>query len=212
MSAELTITPLGRRHKRAFVALMCRAFVDDPIFLHLYPGDRGARERAMRPFLSFMFDATGWRGDMLLGLFRDGGLVACALVDRPHAGAVRAAMGQALTMARFLPLIFGLGIGKTGFLTRYMDETRKAAPAAAHHYLAMIGVDPAAQGQGFGRRMIAGLADLAGRHPGSAGIALDTENEANIPFYRGQGFDLRAWVDIGPCQAASLFRPREDMT
>lgn len=177
------------------------------MFLHLYPGSRSEREEVMRPFMSFMFDATGLRGDLRLGLFRDGVLAACALIDRPSPGFVRTSAGQVLTMLRFLPMTLGLSRAQIGFLNRYMLETRRAAPKSAHHYLAMIGVDPDFQGQGLGRQMLARIIDVAEHDPVSAGVALDTENEANRAFYHRLGFALREQIDIGPCQAVCMFRP-----
>lgn len=210
MTGEADIRMLDKCHKPVFVSLMCRAFAADPLFRHLYPGTPSEREQAMRPFMSFMFDASGLRGDMRLGLFRDGTLAVCALVELPDAGPVRSFAGQLLTLMRFAPLAFRLTGAEIKFLNNYMRYTRRAAPKVAHHYLAMIGVDPGFQGQGLGRRMIARLIDIADRHRTSAGIALDTENDANLVFYQRLGFLLRARVDIGPCQAVCLFRPRGD--
>jgi len=208
MSSSVDIVRLTRRHRSAFVTLMCRAFADDPLFLHLYPGDRAERERAMRPFVAFMFDATGWRADLRLGLFHDDALTACALIDRPHRTHTALAGGYALTLLRFLPLLLHLHGSQIRFLNTYMRDTRKASPDAPHHYLAMIGVDPAHQGQGLGQKLMTSIIDRAGRDPSATGIALDTENETNVAFYRRLGFMLRERISIGPCQAACMFRPR----
>ncbi len=72
----------------------------------------------------------------------------------------------------------------------------------------VIGVHPAEQGRGYGRRLLAAIHALSAHHPTSTGVYLDTENPASKAFYERCGYRLLAeerlddGVDIW-----CLFRP-----
>lgn len=65
-----------------------------------------------------------------------------------------------------------------------------------HLYLWFIGVDPALHGRGIGRAL---LADLH-RHSTGLGVPtfLETSSEANVSFYRRQGYELLGEIAL-PC-------------
>ncbi|MFZ5755695.1 MAG: GNAT family N-acetyltransferase [Pseudomonadota bacterium] len=74
--------------------------------------------------------------------------------------------------------------------TRFLAAQKilAAHPRAPHYYLQVLGVDPSAQGHGWGTQLLKkGLqvADAAGMP-----CYLETMNETNIPFYQRHGFRL----------------------
>lgn len=207
MADPVYIRDLHGGDRADFIAVMARAFEADPLFLVAF-GARGAggRERQVQSFLSFMFDMNRLMRGTPRGLFVDGRLVACVLVEPPvsRLASVAGAFASAL---RFLPVAVMLPIRATAFLNTYTKRTRAAAPRDPHGYLAMVGVLSRAQGRGFGRRLVDDAITRTRADPDATGIALDTENEANVRLYERWGFRTRAVLDLGGVHAHCLFLP-----
>lgn len=53
-----------------------------------------------------------------------------------------------------------------------------------------IGVEPAWQGNGAGRRLLDGLLDAANSHGGPVFLEVRTDNEPAIGLYRSRGFEI----------------------
>ncbi|MGF7032276.1 ribosomal protein S18 acetylase RimI-like enzyme [Paenibacillus mucilaginosus] len=192
------IAPLTSADQESFAAVMGRAFADDPLFLHLFgpsKSDRFAAKR-VRLFLTLVFKKALLQGEDMRGYFENCRLAGAYLAEPPRTS--RSGMRQNVKLAGLLlPLLFRLPLRSLGQLNAYMRVTRNAAPVTAHHYLAMLGVDPSAQGKGIGRAL---LLDLFGRvhaHAGSQGAALDTENRRNVDWYVSLGFVLSAEASLG---------------
>jgi GNAT superfamily N-acetyltransferase len=64
----------------------------------------------------------------------------------------------------------------------------KAHPRVPHHYLFVLGVDPAAQGKGVGRDLLAPMLAICDRDRLPA--YLETANERNLGFYQSVGFTV----------------------
>ncbi|MHA7135364.1 GNAT family N-acetyltransferase [Oerskovia turbata] len=205
-----TVRDLRRSEHRAAATLLADAFATDPLFLDVFGDSRSdpaARRRALR-LTSWMIGANRLLAGRRLAVADDQGLVAVAVVELPH-GPVRRFTGAVLAAARYLPVATSLPRAATGRLNRYGREARALAPASPHHYLAMVGVLPRAQGTGLGSALLDSVARLAEADPRSAGIGLDTENEANLRFYARHGFEPRGSFDVGTFTTHALFRPRE---
>ena len=81
---------------------------------------------------------------------------------------------------------------EVGAAMRVVGELRPPEPYA---YLHLLGVDPAARGQGLGGEVLEpGLA--AARDAGLT-ARLETMNPANVPFYEAHGLSVRHEVRLG---------------
>ena len=183
MMGQVVIRELGRGDRDAFVDVVAAAFAADPLFTDVL-----GRVEHGRALVRYLFGATRVLGGARLGLFVDDRLAGAALVEPPRGvgGPVRmvAAAAMFLTAAVRLPL------STTATLNTYMRVARSAAPVGPHHYLTMIGVSAAHRGAGHGRRLVEEVTGLARTHPRSIGVALDTENAANVSMYENWGFRL----------------------
>lgn len=86
---------------------------------------------------------------------------------------------------------FVLGIGGTGReLWREEDLAKrfKKHLATPSWYLDLLGVDPAAQGKGLGKTLVASMLDRADRE--AKGTVLVTHKKANLDYYRRLGFEV----------------------
>lgn len=173
--------------KPAFVALMAEAFAKDPLFVDLF-GDDGAARRA---FFDFLFDKCAISRDTLRGSFAGDRPVACWIVEdasrRPPL--LRIAL-------RFLRLMPKVPLRASKGMNDYMRLTRRHAPRVPHHYLTMIGVAPAMQGQGIGSRLVREVVAQARSTPGVRAVALDTENPDNVARYEKLGFRETGRVQV----------------
>ena len=70
-----------------------------------------------------------------------------------------------------------------------MDERHPSEP---HVYLALLGVDPSAQGKGIGKQLLQPRLD----HCDESGLPvyLETQKPDNLPFYERFGFTVRDTV------------------
>lgn len=87
------------------------------------------------------------------------------------------------------------------------EKMEKAHPREAHWYLPQIGVDPTAQGQGLGARLMRHA--LARCDEEQALAYLEASKPQNIPFYQGQGFEVIGEIQVGkgPVVTPMLRRP-----
>jgi GNAT superfamily N-acetyltransferase len=98
---------------------------------------------------------------------------------------------------------------------RHMDDLmatfgkmEQCHPRQAHWYLAQIGVEPNAQGEGLGAQLMRHAVARCDRETALA--YLETGNRRNIPFYERFGFEGMGEIQVGaaPALTPMLRRPR----
>ena len=89
------------------------------------------------------------------------------------------------------------------------EHMEKSHPREAHWYLPQIGVDPDAQGQGLGARLMRHALTCCD-HDGALAY-LEASKPQNIPFYRSHGFEVIGEIQVGkgPVVTPMLRRPRK---
>jgi ribosomal protein S18 acetylase RimI-like enzyme len=190
MSDDAVIRDLRPDDRDTFVDVIAGAFAGDPVFTDLLESAEHGRA-----LIRYLFGFTTSMGGTRLGLFVGDELAGAALVEPP--GGMRWSARMAAEAVRFLPLALRLGPSTSRALNDYQRISRAAAPTEPHHYLAMVGVATKHQGAGHGRRLLDGVKELARRHPGSTGVALDTENPDNVALYTSMGFRLTEVAEHG---------------
>jgi ribosomal protein S18 acetylase RimI-like enzyme len=182
-----TIAALPRDRLGQSSDALARAFDDDPVFSYLYPTAR-RRRWTCRAFLrSIVRDALPF-GEVWAA-FDDGVVVGTAgwLPESTYPPtrwrAARLLLGAWDSL--LTPHTFRDGL-------RYLSETEKLHPKEPHWYLAVIGIEPARQGEGLGGELLAAVLDRldASGVPGY----LETSTESNVAWYRHHGFELRETV------------------
>ena len=186
-----TLATLRRDQLAPASHVLARAFDDDPVFRYLYPGAR-RRRWASRGFLR--------------ALARDGlpyGEVWTALDDGTVVGAAGWLPEGAFPPSRWRSL--RLLLGSAGALLtprtlrdglRYLSETERLHPGGPHWYLAVIGVEPARQGEGIGGQLLDVVLDRldADRVP----AYLETSTAANVAWYHHHGFEVQHEITPAP--------------
>jgi GNAT superfamily N-acetyltransferase len=80
---------------------------------------------------------------------------------------------------------------------RAIDQMQRAHPTFDHWYLPWLGVDPSAQGQGLGARLLRHCLTVVDEAKMPA--YLETPNPRTIPFYERHGFEVSGTTDSGQC-------------
>jgi ribosomal protein S18 acetylase RimI-like enzyme len=177
------IRPLERHQTRDAAALLGRAFAESPGYLaalsHLAgPRRSAALQRVKRGFVEAAVRhqeaESVWVGQELAGV---------SLVAAPgqYPTTLRAeawqASGCATTGAR----------GIASFI-RLRTHNAKHHVTEPHYYLFVLGVDPAFQGRGLGRALLAKLHERVDAHQVAA--YLETDTTRNVRLYESVGYSV----------------------
>lgn len=181
-------------------AILAEAFAEDPVMQYFTDGvaddARDAlRQRIMALLVRFHHD----RGQALWGWQHNGRMVGAAMVEGPQ-GALRLIRAVALA----LPRLLSLPLRTLLRLNAYGRRSAAHRPAGRHCFLVMIGLGDAARGKGVGSRF---LTALHAQYDSALPWVLDTENPANLVFYRRFGYQLYATDSLGPVSMFKLARP-----
>lgn len=117
---------------------------------------------------------------------------------------------QLQSMDGFAPILWQVW-RRCGFATllrflRVGAELPRHWPAGRFLYLSLLAVRPAQQGRGLGKALLAACEEFALRH-GYDLLCLDTQNPANVGYYRAQGYRVRKQLQIGSLSSWSMEKP-----
>lgn len=158
--------------------MLARAFLDDPVMNWACKPEHlrlGATEKFFAARLRHLVDD----GD----IWTTPELSSAALWAQP--GKWRTTFGQDLELARSF-LHPRLAVRGPMIAAGLLSIERKHPDHEPHWYLAVLGTDPSAQGQGLGSKMLAPVLEDCDRD----GVAafLESSKERNIAFYARHGF------------------------
>lgn len=156
-----------------------RAFEDDPVWEWVLPATHPRRLERLSSLMRLFVEAHLHDGEVYVTKAQ----TAVGVWSPP--GTWRVPLTFYLRKA---PQIVGaLGLRRLGSL-RGLAATEKAHPHEPHHYLALLGTDPAHQGHGAGGQLIrkvTGTADAEG-----IGCYLESSKASNLPYYGRFGFEV----------------------
>jgi GNAT superfamily N-acetyltransferase len=168
----------------AVAATLAWSFADDPVMMWLMPDD-ASRDHRQRIF---------YRAE--LGHAHANGLVLTT--DAHHGGALWLAPKRwkidTWSMVRQGPAMvrsFGRRIPAALKLQERMDA---AHPREEHWYLAILGTDPARQGQGVGRALVTAVTDRCDTT--GIGAYLESSKASNVPYYERFGFVVTGEIQV----------------
>lgn len=181
MASDAIVSSPSQRERRALVSVLARAFRDNPMNRAIHGPSPSRRVRANRAGLrSLILDHEATAETRVI---RNegrvvGGFVAVAPGGYPLPGA---------SLRRQLGCLFWQGARAMDRWSFVSDALHRRHPAMPHWYLAVLGVEPVSQGQGFGGLLLAALGELASRQP--APIHLESDRAESVDFYCARGFE-----------------------
>ncbi|MFJ8542535.1 GNAT family N-acetyltransferase [Streptomyces sp. NPDC093586] len=177
--------------------ILARAFDDDPMMRWFFP-DGTARDAALERYFATIFTRQYVRH----GLCERTGAAAAFWVPAQ-------ARAKAVPDAETVQELQGI-LGERAPLFRDAVEAAAAhTPEEPHWYLAVVGADPAARGQGHGAALL--RSGLAQADAEGMPVLLESSKPSNLPFYEHFGFTVREELRLpgeGPVLWAMRREPR----
>ena len=171
-----TVRRVAAGDREALAAVLARSFHDDPVMSWFFP-DPERREAQNRRFFAMRLRQLVPQGETYT-VDRELGAALWAPPD-----AWRLGLLESLRMG--VSLFPALG-RRAAIIARGVDMIERRHPAAPHYYLAVLGTEPAAQGQGIGGALLGPVLDECDRE--GIGAYLESSKERNIDFYARYGF------------------------
>lgn len=162
----------------------------------------------MQAFFQFLMEKSHILGEWICVEEKDGQAAGIAYVETPGLNRRISITLVLKMMSASLKLLTRTGWGTFIKLNAYMAITSSVRPKARHYYLILIGVSPAFQKQGMGKKMLESIHAVVDADASATGIGLDTENFANVAYYEGFGYRLVAEKLMGDVTVYCLFRER----
>jgi len=167
----------------ALAAVLGRAYADDPVWTWVYP--QPDRSRRLAKMFRSLLRATRGRG-------------ATVLTDQARRGAAIWQRSDDRSLGALGSLRVGAAMIASGARIRRGQAVMRAIerhhPHESHWYLAVLGTDPAHQGDGVGSALVRHVLDDPANT--SEPAYLETETEANVPFYERHGFEVIGQLDV----------------
>jgi ribosomal protein S18 acetylase RimI-like enzyme len=185
------IERIGEGEIEQTAALLAGAFDGDAGYRYLFPRDRrdGLADLFRRNLRVHLPYGCTW-------VWSERGAVRATVTVRPPSG-VPISLAT-LVRHGLAPFAWSRGLRATRrllWLKRTYDELEHTiARGAPHWHVHMMAVEPGAQGQGLGTRLLVDALARATDRDRSAPIVLTTHDERNVRFYHRLGFgvtDLR---------------------
>jgi ribosomal protein S18 acetylase RimI-like enzyme len=183
------VTSLQPDDLPAAIAATSRAFWPDPLFGFFSRDD--LQQHLMLPhFMGAMMKDALAHGEV--GVVRQGNRIAGTVSWVPPDGMPQSTSRQlriAAATAR------SLLVGRNRIMgLRLLDKMQKAHPHEPHWYLALLGVDPAFQGRGFGGDLLRPKLALCDEQ--GLPVFLETQKPENLPFYGRFGFRVLDEISV----------------
>lgn len=180
--------------------VLCQAFENYPIRNYMFEGVEAEAADRFRVMLDYLITARLARGWPVLGCFCEGRLAGAAVISEPGEEWSTPALD-----AKWEAACEAMGTKAMERFLEYADACEAGTPAGGpYHYLGILGVLPAYQGRGLGRRLVEAAQLEALIHGNSKGILLNTEKESNLSFYRALGFKVVDTRPVGSIRTWSM--------
>lgn len=180
---NVTIKPLPPSRTHDARRVLLAAFAEDPVFSWFFP-DLGVRSRVLNVIFSNLILAN-IRFESVWVALADNEIVGAAIWQAPTA---RDSVWDHLRSAwTFAQIKWFAGPNAEG-IRKVFNQLAPLHPTEPHWYLAFVGIDPARQAQGIGKRLL--MPVLSEADARQQACYLETPFLQSHAFYRRLGFEL----------------------
>lgn len=180
-----TIRRAGEADRLELATALARAFADDPVIGWLFPDDSSRAVRTERMFRIYLRD-TLRVGEVFTTDDRTG----ASMWKPPGKWKL-----DNLALARQLPALVQAFGNRIPALLEFERKVESQHPKEPHWYLAVLGTDPVAQGNGIGAALLRQITDRCDRDGEAA--YLESSKPDNVPYYERFGFRVTGEVTLG---------------
>ncbi|UTR15431.1 GNAT family N-acetyltransferase [Salipaludibacillus sp. LMS25] len=188
--------------------LLGTAFSHDPLFNYLFGSHSKDR---ISQFFHFVLAYNHIKKQLIIGKKEHGFLQGVACIEKPQSPKMtQLVLTQIKVFILIWQLAFQVKWSTFKKVNDYMKILNNQRPAERHHYLVCIGVAHKEQGKGIGKNLLSFIHEIVDNDPLSTGIALDTENAANIAFYKSFGYHLIREQSLSTITVYTMFRSKKE--
>lgn len=187
MTVNPTTIDLNKNQRDAAVDVLTRSFMDDPIYLCVFP-DPVERRRSLRA----LWDALVRYCQRYGVIHTTGELegVVCWLPPGNTRMTFLRHLRTGFVFIRAVKVFQSKSRKKCLHLLSRIDDLHKRIMTRPHWYLWVLGVDPSARGQGVGGRLLEPV--LSRADADGVPCYLETQSEWNVAFYERRGFVIKS--------------------
>lgn len=190
------------------IAVLCDAFGDYPVMRFVLGPDDPAFATRLPTLVGLFVRARLLRADPILGVRDAGRLVGVATVTAPG-GRAPAPEFAAIKEETWRVL----GAAERARYEAFARASDRHPPPGPHFYLNMLGVRRDRAGRGIGRRLLDAVHAMSRAEAASSGVALSTEDPANLALYEHVGYRRLGHTRVAPgLETWTLWRPDEEET
>jgi ribosomal protein S18 acetylase RimI-like enzyme len=184
----------------AAAAVLGDGMRDNPIHVRVFGNDASARQSALTRLFEGALNRITKKG-AIEGAYLDGQLVA--VCGRLPPGHCRISFADKL---RFLPSMLSANSVPTVYrIFSWAGAWGTEDPSAAHWHVGPVGVLRSHQGKGIGTALLRAFAARMDQERSTA--YLETDREANVPFYERAGFAVVGRKDVLEVPCWFMSRP-----
>ena len=196
----IEVAPLEKKHKDDIVEVLFRSFEDYPL-MQFFFGD--AYQDSARYYWKYVYDFALIIDGILLGAFTEGELQGFAFIIPPQEP--QKDFQSVITHLK-KQLIAIIGEKIVMRIDAYLSFQDKNKPPQPHFYLDVISVDPQSQGKGLSKALLSQVHAISEQHPHSRGVALETQTEQNIAYYKRFGYGVYRITELDDVKTWFMFR------
>lgn len=204
MNHPRTICDMTIQDRKIAVKILEDAFVRDPLFISMNEDSLIVR-KIIHHVAKLMFDTAIIKGFYLRGLFAADEIKGCYIMEANTPNHNQPTFKQFQLLKIFWEFLTALPLRYAQQMNDYYVKTRNHLEHQHYYYLTMIGVNPIEQGHGFGSGLIKDAIMISKKDTYSNGIYLDTENPANVDFYKKFGFEVKSIFNFKNFSAYRMF-------
>lgn len=196
------VIDLDRARIAEAAGVLSRAFAADPLMRYLFAEHSQGYQSCLRAIFQYQCALQLELHWPLLGLIprtRIAGVVGVGLPEQPRWSTSVADLQNGLSKQ--------IGPQASERLDRYAARTNGHFPNKPLFYIRMIGVRPESQGRGYAHQLLEQVHRRSEAHPTSTGVALDTENRANVAIYKRMGYQVVGQAKIDTITIWCMLRP-----
>lgn len=180
------VRPITPGDLEAVGASLGRAFADDPVMAYLFP--RMTEEERARRMVGF-FRTEAKQRARLASVWTSSGAEGAAIWAPPDRWRTSARDGLGLAAA----IVRANGPGALRAMA-VLSGIEKAHPTEPHWYLAVLGTDPAHQGEGIGGALQQVVLERCDREGLPA--YLESSKQSNVPYYERFGWRVTSELTL----------------
>lgn len=177
-SSQDSARPPRPNERNALLAMMGRAFFDDPLAIYLFP-DENKRRASFAGMCGLTIDHFGESAILLT----NDTLRGLAIWQKPERTPPSRMTSYMIFVRTFL--VMGRSVSRAVGLEEIVFAHRPKEP---HYYLSTLGTDPDYQGQGIGSTLMRPVLERCDAEKMPA--YLESSKAKNTPFYSKHGFEI----------------------